>query len=100
MYCSLIFLDFSKSLDTIDHSILCSKLESLGLSNMAADFFKSCLDKRSIQKIQNSCIKFSYGLKKYDHFSDEFRASGWEHLHQDLRIWIFQYIFVFKNRRM
>ncbi|CAH1972362.1 unnamed protein product [Acanthoscelides obtectus] len=23
-----------------------------------------------------------------------------EHLHQDLRIWIFQYIFVFKNRRM
>lgn len=34
-------------------------------------------DKESLQKIQNSCIRFVYGLRKFDHISDKLVESGW-----------------------
>lgn len=34
-------------------------------------------DKRSLQKIQNSCLKFSYGKRKYDHVTPLLDQSEW-----------------------
>ena len=39
-------------------------------------------DKSSLQKIQNSCIRYSFGLRKYDHISDSFRESKWLNLNE------------------
>ncbi len=33
--------------------------------------------KQKIQRVQNSCIRFSYSLKKFDHISSSFTKSGW-----------------------
>lgn len=42
-----------------------------------------------VQRIQNSCIRFSFLLRKFDHISDALSASGWLNMRQ---IWTYQYV--------
>ena len=42
-----VLLDLSKAFDSIDHSLLLTKLPSLGFSDRAVDWFKSYLSGRS-----------------------------------------------------
>ncbi len=44
---ALVLLDLSKAFDSIDHVILCRKLQSIGVSRFAMDWFKSYLSDRS-----------------------------------------------------
>lgn len=39
-------------------------------------------EKNSLQKIQNSCLKFCYNQRKFDHVSPLFEASGWLKLNE------------------
>ena len=41
-----IYLDFSKAFDTVDHKILCKKLERYGIRGQINKWFESYLDKR------------------------------------------------------
>jgi hypothetical protein len=47
----LIFLDFSKAFDTVDHGILLRKLKSFGLDNNSLNWFESYLTNR--QQLEN-----------------------------------------------
>lgn len=52
----------------------------LPLLNYCIVIYFPCLDKLTqirIQKIQNSCCRFVYGLKKYDHVSSKLNLLGW-----------------------
>lgn len=40
----------------------------------------------SLQKLQNSCIRFCYGLRKFDHITPSLLASGWFSLAERYRI--------------
>lgn len=52
----LIFLDFSKAFDTIDHSLLCAKLRYYGFDNTSVNFFESYLNNRSQSVVMdNNC---------------------------------------------
>lgn len=48
-----LFLDFSKAFDTVDHKILFSKLEYLGIRDTSLQWFKSYLDNREQYVIYN-----------------------------------------------
>lgn len=39
-------------------------------------------DRLSLQKIQNSCIRYSFNLRKFDRISEKFAESGWLKLHE------------------
>lgn len=47
---ALVLLDFSKAFDTLDHSLLCAKLEYYGFSNTSVNFFRNYLSNRK-QKV-------------------------------------------------
>lgn len=57
-------------------------VESLVLSNfnycnyVYGPFLNVC-EQRKIQKVQNSCVRFIFGLRKYDHISLQFRELSW-----------------------
>ena len=42
-----IYLDFSKAFDTIDHTLLCKKLQSYGIRGMTNEWFRSYLHSRN-----------------------------------------------------
>ena len=45
-HCLGVFIDFSKAFDTVDHSILVSKLESLGIRGLPLELLRSYLSNR------------------------------------------------------
>nr|CAH7734379.1 unnamed protein product [Callosobruchus chinensis] len=56
--------------------------EALILSKLAycdCIYFPALLqaDVLRLQKIQNSCIRFAYGIRKYDHVTESFHDAGW-----------------------
>jgi len=46
LYTGVILLDLQKAFDTVDHSILVSKLRAIGADNIAVKWFSSYLDER------------------------------------------------------
>ena len=53
-----IFIDLTKAFDTINHTILCKKMEKLGIKNNELSWFISYLENRTIQsKINNTLSK-------------------------------------------
>lgn len=58
---------------------LCESLV-LPILNYCIILYYSCLDKATqyrLQKIQNSCCRFIFRLRKYDHISVKFNELGW-----------------------
>ena len=45
-YCSAVFMDFRKAFDTVNHKILISKMERLGIRGQVLELFKSYLKNR------------------------------------------------------
>ena len=55
-------------------------------------------DKVRLQRLQNSCLRYSYNLRKYDHISDKLTDSKW--LNLDERFRVHMACFVFKVETM
>ena len=60
-FVSAIFLDYSKAFDCLGHKLLCSKLESLGVTGLSNKWFKSYLEGRSqFVELQHSVENQAY----------------------------------------
>ena len=46
-YVGMVLIDLRKAFDTVNHSILCDKLKSVGLSDSSVEWFRSYLDNRT-----------------------------------------------------
>ena len=59
LYTGMIMLDLQKTFDTVDHSILCSKLKVMGVQSV--DWFESYLTDKS-----PVCICKQYNFRTYE----------------------------------
>lgn len=50
-------------------------------------------DKYSLQKVQNSCIRYCYNLRKFDHISEKFTESKWFNLEERFHIHMSRIVF-------
>ena len=55
-YVGVIFLDLAKAFDGVDHTILLSKLQALGIKEKEIFWFASYLDKRKQVSLINGCM--------------------------------------------
>lgn len=59
--------------------LLCDSLV-LSVFNHCLPVFGPCLrlsDVQRIQRLQNACVRFAYGIRKYEHISSALNTSGW-----------------------
>lgn len=58
---------------------LCDTLILSALSYADVVYWPALLerDRESVQKLQNNCLRFSYGARKYDHVTPLYVSSGW-----------------------
>lgn len=66
----------------LDRKLKLQLCDSLVLSSLshANTVYGPCLNdniEKKVQRVQNSCIRFSYGLRKFDHISAAFNDSQW-----------------------
>lgn len=88
-YSKLRSLYFHK--DSLSSEVKLKLCDTLILSNIAycdTVYWPAILnkDKESLQKVQNSCIRFTYGLRKFDHISAKFRESNWLNLEERFQL--------------
>lgn len=84
-YCRLKMLSPLCHILSVSQKLHVTQALVLSLFDYVDVVYISCLSKyllRKIQLIQNSCLRFSYGIRKYDHISPSFQHSGWLTIHQ------------------
>lgn len=63
-YTGMVLLDLQKAFDTVDHAILCKKLQAMGVGS--TDWFKSYLSNRqqfvSVNKVQSKSLNLTCGV--------------------------------------
>ena len=77
-----------RTLSTNTKLLLCQAL-IISIFDYADVVYGPCLSSsRSsvVQRVQNSCLRFSYNVRKYDHITPSFQRSGWLKMKQR---WIF-----------
>lgn len=102
-YCKLKTLYIHK--DFLSPDIKLRLCDALILSNLAycdIVFWPALLskDKNSLQKIQNSCLRFIYNLRKFDHISDKFRESHWLNLDERFQLHMACLIYKINNLKL
>lgn len=89
-YCKLrILYPHRHYLSTKVKTLLC---EAYVLSQFAycSSVYSPCLtlvDKHRIQRVQNSCLRFIFGIQKYDHVTYRLTELGWLNMSDRLYLW-------------
>ena len=77
-------------MSTNNRALLCMSLvlSQLNYADVVYGPFLSKLENLRLQRIQNSCIRLIFGLRKYDHISAKFKVLKWLNIKQrrDLHI--------------
>jgi len=67
---------------TVPQKLLVTQSLIISLFDYADVVYIPYLNKRLLHRIQNSCLRLSYGIRKYDHISPSFQRSGWLNIYQ------------------